>query len=259
MIGKPWFAVGSGVCFAGSLWLANPAAADVGELARWIVRPAVLPFTWQALGEARRSGNADEVFARAQQLLALLPSWTDGHLVLALQFALDGEHRTADPAERARAAHHRLLIAMAWLEGARAHAGRREIELLEMMAEVPEWAARREPGLAELLRPAGGPPAIADRCFQEAERLGASATVREMRTFRAVGYAAALLTAGDPTGAATVLETAIERSRDVADQELATPWRRNLESILRHLRGEPQDLTDVRGDPRMAPLWPHLR
>lgn len=259
MTGKPWFAAGSCVCWLGSLLLASPAAGDAGEVARWLVRPAVLPFTWQALGDARQRGNADEVFARAQQLLALLPGWTDGHLVLALQFALDDEGRAATPAEQARAAHQRLLIAMAWLEGARAHAGRREIELLEMMAEVPEWATRRHPGLAELLRPAGGPPAIADRCFQAAERLGASAAVREMRTFRAVGYAAALLAAGDRSGAITVLETAIERSRDVADQALATPWRRHLESILRHLRGEPTDLSSAQADPRMAPLLPYLR
>lgn len=259
MNGKPWFALGSSACLAGSLAVAAPTARDVPELARWIVRPALLPFTWEALGEARRTGNADEMFARAQQLLALLPGWTDGHFVCALQFALDGGERAQAPAARAAAAHQRLLVAMSWLDGARVHAGRREIELLEMMAEVPEWAARAEPGLAERLRPAGGAPAIADRCFAEAERLGAGRAVREMRTFRAIGYCAALLAADDRSSALTVLEVAIERSRDVADQLLATEWRTHLETILRHLRGEPQDLTAVRADPRMAPLLPYLR
>jgi hypothetical protein len=240
-------------------WLVRPVPADATAWAMACVRPAVLPFAWRAMLESERAGNGDETFVRGQQLLQMLPSWTDGHVVFAYRYALDGGDLGVPAAERAGAAKARLFAALAALERARTTAGRREISLLEAMAFLPETAARAEPGLAALLRPDGGAAALADAYYAEAERLGASPTIREHRTFRATALAAALLEARDRQGALAVLDTAIHRSRDSADTALAAEWRDHLAAAAAHLRGAPVDLEAVFADRRMEPLWPHLR
>ncbi|MBM4060196.1 MAG: hypothetical protein FJ265_03730 [Planctomycetes bacterium] len=250
--------LGAAGCFGGALLLARPATGDLREVASWCLRPAALPFAWRALHDAVREGNADEAFARGQQIMALVPSWLDGHCAFAFRFALAGGNLAAPAPERVAAAHRRLLVAIAWLEAARAHAGRREIELLEILSFLPETAVGNEPGLAGLL-PAGGAPALADAWLAEAERLGAGPAVREQRTFRAVAHVAALLLAGDRRGALAVLATAIRRSADVRDVALATVWRTRLEQVRAHLLGEAADLSAVAADARMAPLLPFLR
>jgi hypothetical protein len=228
------------------------------EFAAWFVRPATLPFAWSALAEARQHGDAVEMFARAQQILHLLPSWTDGYGAFACNFALDETLATTDEL-RTQRAHQRLQIALAWLEGARASAGRRESELLQTMAFLPELAVRQEPALAALLPP-GGAAAMADRYLAEAEVLTPHAGVREQRTFRAPLLAAGFLASGDRHRALLVLDTAIEHSAGVRDQTLAAEWRQRLLEVCRHLRGEASvDLAAVHADTRMAPLLPYLR
>lgn len=259
MNGNPWTSLGAAGCVAGALAVLEPGPGDLREAASWIARPAALPFAWRALQQAREHGTADEAFVRAQQLMALLPTWTDGYVVTAMRFCCNGGELARDPAARAAAAQRRLLVALAWLESARAQAGHREIELLQMMAELPGWTVAEEPALAGLLRPLGGAEAMADRYLATAEALGAGAALREARTFRAVGYATALLDAGDRTGALRVLDRAIERSADVKDHELAATWRDHLVLARRRLAGEAPDLTAVREDPRFGPLLPHLR
>ncbi|MBL8724489.1 MAG: hypothetical protein JNK49_10610 [Planctomycetes bacterium] len=240
-------------------WLGQPVPADAAAWAMALVRPAALPFAWTAMQECGRAGNADEAFARAQQLLTLVPNWVDGHVVFAYRYALDGGDLGTPEQDRAAAAKARLVAALGALEGARATAGRREIHLLEAMACLPEAAVSAEPGLATLLRPTGGAPALADAYYAEAERRSPSPIVREHRTFRAIALAGALLDAEDPKGALAVLDTAIARSRELADAALAAEWRAHLEAATAHLRGTPTDLRAVFADARMAPLWPHLR
>jgi hypothetical protein len=258
MIAGSWSALTAAGCFAGALTLVGPRIDDGREFGSWLARPAVLPFAWGALRAASRVGNSDEVFARAQQLLNLLPTWTDGHAVFASQFVLDGDDLQRSESERVAAAYRRLQIALAWLENARASAGRREIELLQQMAFLPDIAVAREPGLAAVLPP-GGTAAIADHYLAIAEHLGAGPVVRENRTFLAVPYCRGLLDAGDRRGALAVLDAAIARSVDVRDRELATVWSARLDEVRRYLRGEPIDLTLVQNDPRMAILLPYLR
>jgi hypothetical protein len=242
---------------AGAWLIAPPVPAVWQELVAAFVRPALLPFTWTALAEAQRSGDDAEYFARARQLLDLLPTWTDGHAVFAYRLALD-----ADPGTDATgdAAWQRLQTALAWLESARPQAGRREIELLQTMAFLPEVAAQQQPLLAGRLRAGGGAAALADHYLAEAERLGASPEVRELRTFLAPKLVAGLLAAGERSQARSVLETAILRSAEVRDRELATEWARRLDEVRRWLAGDTAvDLAAVHDDPRFAPLWPHLR
>jgi hypothetical protein len=224
---------------AGAWLIAPPVPAVWQELAAAFVRPALLPFTWTALAEAQRSGDDAEYFARARQLLDLLPTWTDGHAVFAYRLALD-----ADPGTDATgdAAWQRLQTALAWLESARPQAG------------------RQQPLLAGRLRAGGGAAALADHYLAEAERLGASPEVRELRTFLAPKLVAGLLAAGERSQARSVLETAILRSAEVRDRELATEWARRLDEVRRWLAGDTAvDLAAVHDDPRFAPLWPHLR
>ncbi len=259
MTSRP-FLVAAAACLAGACILVPPTSATAREIAAWFVRPAMLPFAWSAFNEASRRGDATETFARAQQIMHLLPSWTDGHSVFAYRFALDGGSLATTSAERASAAQRRLQIALAWLESARALAGRREGELLQTMAFLPEVAVAQEPGLGELLRPIGGPAAMADTYLAEAEALSPTAAVREQRTFLGPNLAAGFLAAGDRQRALLVLDTAIVRSADVRDRGLATEWRDRLDEVRRWLRGEATvDLAAVAVDARMAPLLPYLR
>ncbi|HZN41903.1 MAG TPA: hypothetical protein VFD82_24070 [Planctomycetota bacterium] len=251
-------AAAAAACYLGAGLLCPPNGFVLREFAAWFVRPATLPFAWSALAEARQNGNAVEMFARARQILHLLPTWTDGYSAFACSFALD-EALATTQALRAQRAHQRLMVALAWLEDARASAGRRESELLQTMAFLPELAVRQEPGLEALLPP-GGAAAMADRYLAEAEVLDPHGAVREQRTFRGPGLAAGFLASGDRQRALLVLDAAIARSTDVRDQALAAEWRQRLIEVCRHLRGEASvDLGAVHSDPRMAPLLPYLR
>jgi hypothetical protein len=242
-----------------ALLLAPPRPAELVEFARRAVRPALLPFQWHALDEAQRHSDTAEAFARAQNVLRLLPEWADGHAVFAYRFALADSDAGADPAERAQRARARLELALAWMEAARPRAGKHEPMLLQMLAFLPEVAVRQEPALGAMLPP-GGAAAIADRYLDEAERLWPTTAMRERRTFYMVRLAAGLLAAGNRREADTVLATAITRSHAVEDKAAATPWRANLEVVRRWLAGDrTMDLQTVRDDPRLQPLLPYLR
>ncbi len=240
--------------------LVPPSFGAVREVASWLVRPAVLPFAWRAVDAAQQRGDANELFARAQQVLDWLPGWTDGHMVFAYRFALDGGQTNGDPASRRDAALRRLDIAMNWLERARADAGRRLPQLLQTLSFLPVLAEMQEPGLRELLRGRGGAAGIADRYLEEAEVLTGSAAVREQRLFFTPQLVAAMLDAGQRALARKVLLTAIARSADVRNRELATEWRQRLEELVRWLDGDASvDLTALRADARFSVLGPHLR
>lgn len=246
-------------CLAAAAALAPPTPDDAAEFAAWLVRPATLPFAWRAFDDAQAQGNPAEVFARGQRIMQLLPRWTDGYAGFAYRYALSGSPPGTDEALRAQQAKARLDVAIAWLESAREHAGRREGDLLQALAFLPDVAVRQEPGLGELLRPHGA-AAIADKYLALAEQRLPSAAVREQRTFFGPTLAAGLLAAGDVAVARAVLATAIERSHDVRDQPLATEWRARLVEVDRWLAGDRDvDLTAVRADGRMAPLLPFLR
>ncbi|MBX3462023.1 MAG: hypothetical protein KF830_02545 [Planctomycetes bacterium] len=240
-------------------WVAAPPQPAVGqELAAAFVRPAMLPFVWSSLEEAGRTGDDAEYFARARQLLELMPAWTDGHTVFAFRLAL--APAPADATDPGGDAWQRLQVALAWLEGARATAGTREADLLLTMAFLPEVAVLQQPALGERLRASGGPAALADHYLAAAEQLRGSPAVREARTFLAPKLAAGLLAAGDRRQAMAVLDTAIERSFDVRDRALAGEWRQRLLEVRRWLDGDRAvDLAAVQADERFAALWAHLR
>lgn len=245
---------------AGAFGLLQPAAADLAAATQWAARPLVLPFAWRGVRAAERAGDPGEAFARARHLMRLLPQWADGFAAFAYRFALAADAATGDdPALRAERARSRLLLAMAWMDGARADAGRHAPGLLQALAFLPEVAVRTTPGLTARLRADGGAAALTDRWLAVAEQQFPSDAAREQRTFYAAPLAANLLAAGDRDGALAVLDTAIARSRDVADKELAATWRDRLTAIRRALAGEPADLRAALADPRFAALHPYLR
>jgi len=240
--------------------------ARLDHLAGWCAaatRPLLLPFLWRTLAEAQRSGNPAEAFAKAQQLLALLPGWVDGHTVFAYRYALDGGDGDDTGAARVLAAKARLDAALALLEAARPLCGARESELLFAMGFLVELMARNEPGLEAVLAadPGAGPSAVIfDRYLSEAERVGAAASVREYHTFLVPGLAAALLRSGDTAGADAVLTRAIERCAAIRDRALGEQWRATLLAVRDHLRGGTvQDRSALLQDQRLAPLHSFLR
>jgi len=246
---------------AAAVALAPPTPRDLATAGAWVLQPTLLPFAWQGLLAAERGGDAHEAFARAQQLMRLVPGWADGFAAFAYRYALAEEAAPSpDEATRGASARARLELAMGWLASARATAGRHEPAVLMALAFLPEVAARQEPALEALLAPRGGAAAIADGFYAELEQRFPSAATRDQRTFLAPALAAGLLAAGQREAALDVLRTAIDRSRTARDQTLAGPWRDRLAEALRWLGGDHgQDLAAVRADTRMAPLVPHLR
>lgn len=258
----PLLLFGSAACYATAIALVGLHPGNLSTFADDLLRPALLPFAWRALDRATREGNGDEAFARAQQLMRLLPGWSDGHAVFAYRFALDAGDATLPPGPAATAALQRLQVALAWLQTARADAGRREVELLQAMAMLVELAADRQPGLEPLLQrwQPGGANAIADGYLQTAEQLGAGHSVREQRIFLTPRLCAGFLRAGDRERALAVLDFAIAQSAVVRDRDLGSEWAAVLGQVRDRLRtGAPIDIERLAKDPRLEPLLPFLR
>ena len=245
-------------CCAGAVWLAPPRLDALAEFTAWCVRPATLPFAWRALGETERHGDPTELFLRSQQVMRLLPSWTDGYGAFAYRYAL-APTEGRDSAQRGRTAAARLDAAMAWLEQARPLVGRREFEVLQVLAFLPEVACRVEPELARLLQPRGGAAKIAAGYMAQLEQRFPGPAVQEQRTFFAPQLAAALLGANQRDEAIAELRAALGRASSVRDQALAREWAARIDEVLRWLAGDRTiDLGAVRTDTRMAPLLPWL-
>ena len=243
--------------FSGAASMLPQPAERLQAFASWFARPARLPFAWQGLNAAYEGGDAGEAFARGQQILDLTPSWTIGHAAFAYRYVLTQDTR-GSAAEQAEQAERRLIVAMAWLEGARRHAGDREAELLHSAAFLAPIACRQFPGLEARL-PAGGAPAISDRYFAEAERLFPGPVTREQRLFHVPTLAGALLSAGQRRQAVDLLKAAVATASEARDQQLAREWRDRVAEVVRALSGQATPLEAVFEDRRFEPLWPHLR
>lgn len=247
------------LCCGGAAWLVPPRTEHFVTFASWCVRPIALPFAWRAVGEAEQRGDPAELFRRGQQVMQLLPSWTDGYGSFAYRFALAPIHER-DGERRGALALAQLQAAIAWLEQARPLTGRREFEILQVLAFLPEVACRVEPELARRLQPTGGAAAIMARYMAELERRFPGPAVHEQRTFFAPNLAAALLGANQPHEALAELRLALARAGSVRDQALAAEWAARIDEVARWLAGDHTvDLTAARADTRLAPLLPWLR
>jgi len=142
-------------CAAGALTLQPPSLAPLATLATWLARPLLMPFAWRAFDEARHHGSIDEQFARAQQVMRLLPTWSEGYLVFAVGFLTARHDPAASADERTDDAWRRLQLALAWLEAARVDAGRREESLLQSLAMLPVAAHAHHVATTAAVRPHG--------------------------------------------------------------------------------------------------------
>tara|TARA_R110002072_G_scaffold4174_1_gene29394 strand:- start:106612 stop:107394 length:783 start_codon:yes stop_codon:yes gene_type:complete len=249
------------VLFAGAAALLPPTAKGLREFGSWALRPARLPFAWQAMQDATETGDAREAFARGQQIMQLVPSWSDGHSAMVYRYVL-----THDDSENqslvAEAAERRVYAGLARLEEARQYAGRREYGLLFAAANLPDIACIHFPGLAERLqqRQPGGAAAIANGYYDEAARLFPSPAVREQQLWYAPTLAASLLACGAKPSALQILDRAIARAPEIRDRKLATEWAQRLREVVAKLRGDNTVVLDkVFADQRFELLQPFLR
>lgn len=258
-----WISLAVGTAgWALAVGVARPRAAALPEAVRAVVRPVTLPFAFRALQEAAATGDAEETFARAQLLLDQLPRWSDGHLLFAWRFALEGGQRLIDQTPRAEATLRRLRVALAWLELARERAPDHAGSLLASMAFLVEMTVERNPELGDLLRRAEGrPPArIADDYLARAETaVAGNVSAKLRRLFFTPTLVADLLRAGDPGHARAVVQRAIDGTGAIDDPAEAARWRNSLQRLDRRLAGDRSIRNeDLASDPRLLPVLPHL-
>lgn len=249
------------VLFAGAVAMLPPTADAVREFGSWCLRPARLPFAWQAMISAREDGDAREVFARGQQILQLVPSWTDGHAAFVYNYVATQDY-SLEPDAVTAAVEERLHAGLAMLEDARRFAGRREASLLHFAAYMPDMLCNRFPDLREHMRRGdrGSASVIANRYFAEIERLFPTAATREQLLWHVPAFAASQLATGNLPMALDAIDTAITKAPEIRNQELATEWRERLVEVARYLRGATTvDLSQVFEDQRFDALWPYLR
>ena len=113
------------ILFAGAVAILPPTAEGLREFGTWCLRPGRLPFAWKSMQDASKKGDAKEVFARGQQILQLVPSWTDGHSAMVYNYVLTHDV-SEDQAATAAAAEKRLLTGIQRLEDARQFAAGRD-------------------------------------------------------------------------------------------------------------------------------------
>lgn len=251
------------ILFAGAVAILPPTAEGLREFGTWCLRPARLPFAWSSMQNASKKGDACEVFARGQQILQLVPSWTDGQSAMVYNYVLTHDI-SEDRAKAAAAAETRLLAGIQRLEDARQFAQSREYDLLHTAAYLPPVACKQFPGLNERLkaRPnqAGGAAAISDYYLGLAAQLDPTPAKKEQQLWHSPKLAAALLECGATPAALAVLDRAISKAPEIRDQELATEWSTRLQEVVAKLRGDRTiDMNRVFEDQRFEMLWPFLR
>ncbi len=249
------------VLFAGAAALLPPPVDGLRNFGNWCLRPARLPFAWQAMQDAATNGDAREVFARGQQIMQLVPSWTDGHSAMVYRYVLTHDD-SEDANHVAEAAEKRLFAGLARLEEARKHAGQREYGLLFAAANLPDIACAHFPGLSERLqqRQAGGAAAIANHYFELANRLFPSPAVHEQQLWYAPTLAASMLACGLTTTALDILDRAITQAPQIRNRELATSWTNRLREVVAWLRGDRAiNLDKVFSDKRFEIIRPYLQ
>ncbi|MFT4513605.1 MAG: hypothetical protein ACI91B_002309 [Planctomycetota bacterium] len=249
------------VLFAGAAAVLPPSAEAMREFGSWCLRPARLPFAWQSMQDATDKGDAREAFARGQQIMQLVPSWSDGHSAMVYRYVMTHDD-SEDVSRVAEAAEKRVFAGLARLEDARQYAGRREYGLLFAAANLADVACANFPGLEERLqlRRDGGAAAIANDYFELANRLYPSPAVHEQQLWYAPTLAAAMLTCGSKTIALDVLDHAIEHAPEIRNRVLATEWTERLQEVVAWLRGDRTVILDkILADQRFDKLQPFLR
>lgn len=219
----------------------RPPAPRTGvDRVRALVRPFALPFLWRSLRAARTEEPPEALAARGQQLLALVPEWTDGHVTFASDLAFAASQRAADPDTAAG----RILAALALLEAALAKHPPGAVEYLSAMASFVEIRAAQDPAVAAALRARLGVEAheAADAYLARAEHIAPSASLADRRTYLLLPAIASALRAGDRERARLTIAVMRARLERAADPALARRWQQSLGRLDRFLAADP-DIT----------------
>lgn len=223
--------------FAGAAWLRpEPRRSGVDRL-RALARPFVLPLLWRGLWQARNEEPPEALAARGQQLLALVPEWTDGHVLFASQLAFAASTR----AKGTEASADRLLAALALLETAQRRYPPGAIDCLAAMASFVEIRCSQDHALAaELGRRLGQEPnQVADAYLARAEALSPSTSISDRRTYLLATAIESALRTGDDARALATIARMRQRLTSAVDADLAHRWDLALGNLARFLGGDP--------------------
>lgn len=237
----------------GAAWLRPPAKRTGADRLRALARPFVLPFLWGALRQARFEEPPEALAARGQQLLAVLPEWTDGHVLFASELAFAASSRALDPETRA----DRVLAGIAILEAALDTHPPGAVEYLTTMASFLEIRGAQDPALATVLgRRLGQDVSLAaDACLARAESFAPSSSLSDRRTYLLLSTIASAIRTDDARRALVTIERMQERLGRAVDQELAGRWRQSLSRLAGFLRGEPpHTLPTLADDPLLQDM-----
>lgn len=220
-----------------SIALRPPPKRVFAERMRALARPFALPMLWGGLAAARHEEPPEAVVARGQQLLALLPQWSDGHVLFASQLAFAASTRAPDPDTAAQ----RVLAGLAMLEAAISVHPEGSVEYLSTMAAFLEIRSLQNPTLAAALRQRLGeePQVVADRCLQRSEHLSPSATIADRRTYLLLPTLASALRTADVERALATIAHMQRRLTTSPNRSVAEPWLTALDQLARYLRGDP--------------------
>jgi hypothetical protein len=230
-------------CFALAVPLLTGAALlrpaprhTAGDRLRALARPFVLPFLWRGLWQARNEEPPEALAARGQQLLALLPEWTDGHVLFASELAFAASLRAGDP----EAAADHVLTALALLEAAIVIHPPGAVECLAAMASMVEIRCAQDHALGNVVarRLGDEPSRVADAYLARAEALAPSTSLADRRTYLLLTVIEAALRTGDDRRALDTIEHMRRRLSGAVDEELAARWDVALQSLAGFLRGD---------------------
>lgn len=242
-----WFLM-AGALYVAAAW-SRPESPPLGiEPVRAVVRPLALPFLWRSLRHAQQHEDPGALAARGQQLLTLLPMWTDGHILFAGELAMAASQRAPDP----DAALDRLLAAFAMLEASAAARPARAATYLAAMASFAAIRGRQSPELAERMQARLGtdPTSLGDAFLARAEELAPDTGVRDQRTFLLSSVIASAVRTGDIKRARATIAVMLERLAQASDPALAARHAAALRRVDRFLDGDPQvELESLLADP----------
>ncbi len=242
-----WFLLAAGLYATATA--IRPEGPAIGlEPLRAVARPLALPFLWRSLRHAQHHEDPGALAARGQQLLTMLPMWTDGHILFAGELAMAASQRAGD----ADAALDRLLASFAMLEAATAARPTEAVRYLAAMASFAAIRGRQDPELSAraLARLGADPSALADAYLARAEQLTPGAGVRDQRTFLLSSVIAGAIRTGDVARARETIATMLERLDRTDDRDLATRYAAALRRVDDFLAGSPSvALADLVRDP----------
>lgn len=239
--------------YGASVWLRPSGPSTTGDIPRALSRPFALPFLWRSLSDARHEESPEALAVRGEQLLALVPNWSDGHIWFASQLAIVASGRATDP----NTATDRLVAALAMLERACERHPRGRVDYLCAMASFVDIRTARDPRVGAILAERSGQPAtaLADAYLARAEAAKPGLNLNDQRTYLLSRSIENALRAGDTDRALDTIAAMQRRLLTTQNRSLAAAWQAALTNLSRYLRRDPDiTLTDLNDDPLLTDM-----